>query len=238
VKLIDVSTRVGWPAYAGIGLLIALMVWVMIAPDKAWRLERPFVGWQYRDGDRLELSDAGRAWARLSSLIGIVVLLVVAGLTVNWSASSRVRTEGLSSGQTVYYLDPVESPGCTVRIFVCLRTEAVFPIEVTDYQVVDPKWGRDGVPVDTDVLLRVADRFFPTHLVLSEEGDRVTVSLFGRCTPRYSWDDATGSSAAECESDSPHPDDFPGLVPVTLTRPLGDRQVIDGETDAPIEPDA
>jgi hypothetical protein len=236
VKLIDVSTRAGWPAYAGIGLMIALLVWVLIAPDKAWRLERVFVAWQYRDGDRIELSSAGRAWARFSSLVGIVVLLVVAGQTVNWSASSRVRTEALPGGQTIYHVDVVDSPGCTVRIFVCLRTEAVFPIEVTDYEELDAKWGRDGVPVDTDLLLRVPDRFFPTHLVMSEGDSRVTVSLFGRCTPRYSWDDAVGSSAADCGARSSFPADFPGLVPVTLSRPLGDRQVLDGHGDAPIEP--
>jgi hypothetical protein len=77
-------------------------------------------------------------------------------------------------------LDAVDSPGCTVRIFVCLRSEAVFPIEVMDYDALDAKSTRAGLPAETDLVLQVADRFLPTHLVMSEEGDRVVVSLFGR----------------------------------------------------------
>jgi hypothetical protein len=198
------------------------------------------VAWQYRDGDRIELSGAGRAWVRFTGLVGLVILLVMVGMTINTSASSRVRTERLDTesfyDKTVYYVgDPVESPGCTVRIFVCLNTDVVFPIEVTGYEEIDPAAGRDGLSADTDLVLQVEDEFFPTHLVASEEGDRVTVSLYGKCVPRNAWDDPVGSSAPECESHAWEPSDTGALVPVTLDRELGDRTVLDGHRNAPID---
>jgi hypothetical protein len=238
VNVIDVSTRVGWPVYAGIALLSGLLVWILIAPDKAWRLERAFVGWQYRDGHRIELSAAGRLWVRFCTVVSLVILLVVAGATVNWSAGSRVETGAWPGGGTVYDVgDPVESPGCVIRIVACLRSDVVFPIEVTDFEALDPVSGHDVLPDGTNLLLYVADRFFPTHLVISEESERVTVSLYGKCAPRYPWDDPVGSAAAECRSDSSSLLDTRGVVPVTLDQPLGVRTIVDGHRDAPISPE-
>jgi hypothetical protein len=234
--VIDVSTKVDWPAYAGLGVLGAYLIWVLVAPDKAWRLERVFVAWQYRDGDRIELSPAGRAWVRFTSLVGMAVLLFGVGLTFDWSAAAHVRTETTSDSDTIYHVaDSGGPPDCTVRIIVCLENDVVFPIEVTDYEELDPASGHEGLSVDTDLVLYLPDRFFPTHLVRSEQDDRVTVSLYGKCVPEYPWDDPVGNSAAECESDAWEPSDTGGLVPVTLDRELGDRTVLDGHRHAPVD---
>jgi hypothetical protein len=88
------------------------------------------------------------------------------------------------------------------------------------------------VSVDVDLLLHVEDEFFPTHLVMSEESDRVTVSLYGKCVP-YLEPDAVGSSASECDYDPAGTEG--GLVPVALARELGDRPVLDRHRGAPID---
>lgn len=241
MDLIDVSTRVGWPVYAGLGLLGAFLVWVLVAPDRAWRLERSYTGWQYRDGHRIELSTAGRLWVRFWTAVSLVGVLVFSLMTVHWSAHSRVKMDR-SYGETVYYVgDAVESPGCTVRVFACLRSDDVFPIEVEGYQASDPVagWPDDmgaieGLPEDVNLLLYVDERFFPTHVVIGE-GKQVTVSLYGKCAPKRASDDPYGDSASDCAD---HPTSAlveQGVVPVTLEEPLGDRDLIDGDRDAPVE---
>jgi hypothetical protein len=226
VKWIDVSTRLPWQAYLLVTVFAAIGVWVLVAPDRAWRLQRAFVGWQYRDGHRIELSTAGRLWTRFGGVVSLAVALWLCLLGVNWSADSRVETESRGA-DTVYLLgDPVESPGCTVRVVVCVKFDVVFPIEVTGYEA--PAAG-------TELLVSVEDQFFPTHLVMSEQDDRVTVSLYGKCVPRYPWDPAYGRSASECRSS--YSSSFPGrgLVPVSLDRPLAGRPVIDGSRGDPVE---
>jgi hypothetical protein len=245
VNLLDVSTRVGWPAYLGIGLLVSFLVWVLVTPDHAWRLERAFVGWQYRDGHRIELSTAGRVWVRFWAAVLLVAVVGGSVATVNWSADSRVETEPWSVGGMVYYVgDPVESPGCTVRVFVCLRSDVVFPIDVEGYEAFDEvSDGPDGLsslealPDDTNLLLYVDERFFPTHIVV-DQAEQVTVSLYGRCAPhRLTGDGAYGDSRADCTED-PLSTAFSfdaGVVPVSLDEPLGGRVLIDGNRDVPIE---
>jgi hypothetical protein len=236
VDLIDVSTRVPWPAYVGLGLLGALLVSVVVAPDRWWRLERSFVGWQYRDGHRIELSRAGRIAARSSAVVTTAALCLIAGATVDWTAERRVRTEWLRPAGTVYDVgDAVESPGCVVRVFACLRAETVFPVGVTEYRALTGRRaGIDGVPDDADLLLYVEGRYFPTHLVV-EEGERVTVTLYGRCARPRSGE-AYGRSRSDCAADPRAALNDPGAVPVRLAEPLGERTLIDGHSGMPVEP--
>lgn len=221
VDLIDVSTRVGWPVYAVLALLCAFLVWVLVAPDFWWRKERALVGWRYRDGHRIELSTAGRLWMRFCALAALVVVIVVTGATVDRTAVSRVETE-VEGGKRVYHVgDPVDSPGCTVRIVACLASDTVFPIPVSGYEV------RGG----DQLLLDVDARHFPTHVVL-DEGDTVTVTLYGRCERRTTRE-PHHDSEAECPRSLPG---FGGVVPVRLDRPLDGRAVVDGTRDATLTP--
>lgn len=224
------STRVDWPVYVVFGLLGGFLVWVLVFPDRAWRVERAFVGWQYRDGDRIELSDAGRLWVRFWTLVTLGGLVAFSAATINWSADSRVETDSSASRGTVYHVgDPVESPGCTVRVFVCLKSDDVFPIEVEGYTATDGP---------NRLLLYVDDRFFPTHIVMEQDVGQVTVSLYGKCAPWPWWDDAYGDSPADCRGDSINPPFDRGVVPVSLEAPLGGRSLIDGSRDAAVEREA
>lgn len=238
------STRLSWPVYVGFALFAGFGLWVILKPDQAWRGQRAFVGWQYRDGHRIELSPAGRLWTRFTGVIPLVVVLGITALTVDWSAESRVATEVAPGGDTVYYYlgDPVESPGCTVRVIACLRSDVVFPIEVTRYEAFgsvatgpDGLAGLDALPAGTNLLLQVADRFFPTHLVVSEQADRVTVSLYGKCASHLPGQAAAGRTAADCESYSPPLLSRIGVVPVSLDEPLGGRSLVDGNRGGPVE---
>ena len=237
----DVSTHADGRMFAALALWSGLALFVLVAPDRAWRMERFFVGWQYKDGHRIELSTAGRLWTRIGGVMMLVVVLGLSAATINWSAGSRVQTAPWPDGGTVYYVgDPVQSPGCTVRVFVCLKSDPVFPIEVVRYDVpqsvVDGSLlsERDELPDNTDLLLYVEDRFFPTHIVI-EQAEQVTVSLYGRCAPRRASDDAYGNSSSECVSDALFPERTPGVVPVGLNKPLGERLLIDGSRNLVIE---
>lgn len=235
VGLIDVSTRVGWPVYAGLALLCGWLVWILIAPDYWWRVERSFVGWQYRDGHRIELSTAGRVAARIGAVVTILGMLGGAAATVDWTAARRVRTEWLRPANTVYYVgDPVRSPGCVVRVFVCLRSEKVFPIDVQEYRADHRPSDLEKLPDDTNLLLYVERRFFPTHVVV-DEGDRVTVTLYGKCA-RTGSGGAYGRSTSDCPQQPPPALDDRSVVPVTLSSPLGHRLLVDGARDTPVTP--
>lgn len=235
MDLIDVSTRFGWPVYLGLGVVCLLLASAVVRPDAWWRLERAFVGWQYRDGHRIELSRAGRIAARSGGVVGILIVLAIGAATVDWTAARRVRTEWLRPSQTVYYVgDPVESPGCVVRVFACLRSEVVFPISVTEYRADHRPSDLDLLPDDTNLLLYVERRFFPTHLVV-EEGERVTVTLYGKCA-RSGSGGAFGRSSSDCPKEPPPVLDDRGVVPVSLAEPLGERTLVDGDRDVPVTP--
>jgi hypothetical protein len=231
VELIDVSTNGGWAVFVFFGLVFLLFltfgVLGLVAPDQVWRMRHWWVRWQYRDGHRLEPSDAGRLWERIIGVGLLGAALAFAGWvgsqTIDWSAESRVERE-IDGTATVYDLRAAaQTPGCAIRVIVCLRSDEVFPIEVTSYEA-----------SDTELRLRVGDEFFPTHAVV-EEGQRVTVSLYGRCNPD-SGDEPYGSSAADCAVDRRFGFILYGVVPVTLNGPLDGRTVVDGHTGQPIEP--
>lgn len=230
MQLIDVSTNVdpGWLAFIGLLFLTFLVFGVLglAAPRLVWRMRHWLVRWQYRDGDRLQPSDAGLL---LERFIGLVVLGVgsyaaisAGSVVIDWSAEARVQRdfEGLT---TVYDLDAATAtPGCAIRVVVCLRADEVFPIEPTSYQA-----------SGTELRLRLDDKFFPTHAVLDEDGRRVTVSLYGRCDSDVGGE-PYGNTATDCASSR-----FAfayGVVPVALDGPLGDRTLVDGHTSQPIRP--
>jgi hypothetical protein len=168
--------------------------------------------------------------------VSIAIMCVVAGATVSWTAASRVETEYSPPAETVYYVgDPVESPGCVIRIVVCLRSDAVFPITVTEYEATESRpAGFKAMPDDTNLLLYVEGHYFPTHLLV-EQGERVTVTLYGKCAGR-GVSDAYGSATADCTADPNAALVRRGVVPVSLREPLGARTLVDGHRDAPVEP--
>ncbi|MEN3616175.1 hypothetical protein AAH979_42770 [Plantactinospora sp. ZYX-F-223] len=175
-------------------------------------------------------------------MVTLVILSVVGGATVNWTAASRVETEPWGgSGSRMYYVgDPVESPDCTVRVFVCLRSDVVFPIEVTGYKAMEPgsdgrPTGLDKLPDDTNLLLYVEWPFFPTRITLDQGDERVTVTVYGRCAP-WRFNDPYGRSPADCATDRAAGPYGGGVVPVSLDKPLDGRALIDGSRDALVTP--
>jgi hypothetical protein len=151
----------------------------------------------------------------------IVFAMLVSSEAVNWSADSRVERE-IDGTEIVYDLtDAAETPGCALRIVACLRSDEVFPIEVTSYEA-----------SGTGLRLWVSDKFFPTHAVV-EEGQRVTVSLYGRCN-RDLGAEPYGSSTTDCVRRTGFY--VYGVVPVTLDEPLGGRVLVDAHAGQPIEP--
>lgn len=237
VDLIDVSTRLSWPVYVGFAVFAGWMVWILIAPDYWWRLERSLVGWQYRDGQRIELSSAGRLGARLGTVAVLVLLCVVTVISVDRTVESRVRTMWWPSEGMAYDVgDPVESPGCTVRVVVCLSSEVVFPIPITGYRPIGSDGRSDApepLPDDTNLLLYVESRFFPTHIVL-RKADRVTVTVYGRCASGPS-EGSYGESPSDCAApEAALPDR--GVVLVALDEPAGGQTLIDGDDGQPIAP--
>lgn len=241
-SVIDVSGKLPWPMYFVLGLMYVWGLWLLITPDRVWWLQRPFVAWQYRDGHRMELSTAGRLRARFGGILSIVMSLGLGLASINWSADSRVGVER-EDLDTFYYLgDPVESPGCTVRIVVCLKSDEVFPIEVTGYDEFGSVADGPGtlsrlesLPADTNLLLFVPDGYLPTHLVVDEDSDRVIVWLYGECAPYQSWEDVRGDSAADCAYD-PRLSLGREVVPVSLDDgPPAGRTVIDGGRGGPVD---
>lgn len=243
-------------------LVAALCLFVIFMP-RDWYLfgER----WQLKDGDEAEPSDLYVAFTRVSGIVGLVVA-VVFGFTVSAADQERRTRYAWETYtdppvlSSVPVSDDAEARGSEFTMSQLLTGEYDPERVPTLYAVIgsddaDPHMTIPGA-VDGDLVLKIQDTLdcHVDRIVVQEDSDAVRVMVMYLETPRSAEQEAAldamdeaisnqmGNQAVESADDGCASkwgadwSDEARVVHVALDEPLGDRKVLDLDSEKPILP--